>query len=148
MSNRIKRAASSLAARVAGAATLVLSWPALSYAHCHNSATDPASYAEATEDSHTVVYFRTEPRNIPLGEFFSLELTVCQEATQWQGSLAIDATMPAHGHGMNYQSQVTPIEGGFRADGFLFHMPGQWRLDFNLQGDAGSHHIYSFIDVR
>ena len=129
-------------------AALSVAWPALSYAQCPATSIDPASFTRAAEDGPTAVYFRTEPRYIPLGEFFSLEVSVCHEAKQWLGSLAVDATMPAHGHGMNYKPQFTRKEDVFIVDGFLFHMPGQWRLDFILQGDAGSHHIYSFIDVR
>jgi hypothetical protein len=45
--------------------------------------------------------------------------------------------MPAHGHGMNYRPTMTEIEPGhFRVSGLMLHMPGKWRMTFDLlQGD-------------
>jgi hypothetical protein len=44
-------------------------------------------------------------------------------------SVAVDARMPAHNHGMNLQPRVTAVgDGAFRAEGLLFHMPGTWEL--------------------
>ena len=48
--------------------------------------------------------------------------------------LSVDATMPAHGHGMNYKAAVREVgEGRYRAEGLLFHMPGRWQLVFDVR---------------
>jgi hypothetical protein len=47
--------------------------------------------------------------------------------------------MPEHRHGMNYQTSVVPHgDGGYRAEGLLFHMPGRWELVFELRKPDGS----------
>jgi hypothetical protein len=49
------------------------------------------------------------------------------------GTLAADAAMPHHGHGMNVAPTVKRTKPGeFRVDGMLFHMPGYWELYFDL----------------
>ena len=47
--------------------------------------------------------------------------------------IVIDAHMPAHGHGMNYRPTATrDAPGRFRFTGLMLHMPGTWRLTFDL----------------
>ena len=47
--------------------------------------------------------------------------------------------MPAHRHGMNYKPTVRALgQGRFVADGLMLHMPGQWRLWFELDSSAGA----------
>jgi hypothetical protein len=37
--------------------------------------------------------------------------------------------MPSHGHGMNTKPRLTRLgDGEWRAEGMLFHMPGEWEL--------------------
>ena len=43
-----------------------------------------------------------------------------------------NADMPAHNHGMNSQASVTLIKNGFRIDGILYHMTGQWRNQIEI----------------
>ena len=51
--------------------------------------------------------------------------------------LAVDAAMPEHGHGMNRVPKVAPRpDGGFHAEGLLFHMPGRWELYFDVTQGA------------
>ena len=48
-------------------------------------------------------------------------------------SLAVDAAMPQHGHGMNRVPRIEKrSDGSFRVDGLLFHMPGKWELYFDV----------------
>ena len=50
-----------------------------------------------------------------------------------EAQISIDGGMPQHGHGMNRVPRVAPDgEGGFGADGLLFHMPGSWQLYFDV----------------
>lgn len=70
----------------------------------------------------------------PLAEPFSLQVLLCPpEATL----RAVDATMPAHRHGMNYRPSLRSLGGGrWQVDGLLWHMAGTWalRLDVQHQG--------------
>jgi hypothetical protein len=48
-------------------------------------------------------------------------------------SLAVDAAMPQHGHGMNRVPRIEKIgDGTFRVDGLFFHMPGKWEIYFDV----------------
>jgi hypothetical protein len=70
---------------------------------------------------------------IPVGKHFSLNVQVCGSAP---ALTKVDADMPAHKHGMNYKPVITALapagSGMYRIDGLMFHMPGQWRLTFDL----------------
>ena len=72
---------------------------------------------------------------IQVGRQFALLLTLCN-LPDGAAVRAVDATMPAHRHGMNYRARVRPGDapGTWRAEGLLMHMPGEWRLTV----DAGN----------
>ena len=77
--------------------------------------------------------WRTDPSPIPLNEGFSIDVWIedpDDPALSLESiSLAADAAMPDHGHGMRTQPRVTRNEdGSFRVDGMMFHMPGYWEL--------------------
>ena len=95
-----------------------------------------------------VVVFRTVPDAIELGRHFTVEALVCADA----GTAAltrVDATMPEHRHGMNYRPTVTAKDGGrYVADGFLFHMPGRWRIVFDVARGDGRIRLTSDIVVE
>lgn len=74
--------------------------------------------------------FAAQPSPIPLNKPFALQMAAC---TAKPDRIAVDATMPAHRHGMNYRTTVTQVAPGeFRAEGLLFHMPGEWEFVFEL----------------
>lgn len=70
---------------------------------------------------------------IAVGKHFSLNVQVCGLAASL---VKVDADMPAHKHGMNYKPVITAIaptsSGMYQIDGLMFHMPGQWRLTFDV----------------
>ena len=102
----------------------------------------------ASEDENVVVHYRTDPVQTAVGELFVMNILVCAGDEPWSGSLGVDASMPAHGHGMNYEPKVSANNAGhFFAQGFLFHMPGRWRFEFSLGSEAGTRHVYSFVDI-
>jgi len=71
------------------------------------------------------------PAPLPLAEFFAVDFAVCARAGGRIEAPRVDATMPEHGHGMNYRPTVAAQgRGRFRADGLLLHMPGRWQLSF------------------
>ena len=74
---------------------------------------------------------------IPLARPFFVLVSICSETAV--GRMRVDATMPAHRHGMNYTPKVTALGGGaFRVDDMLFHMPGLWELqvDVDINGQS------------
>jgi hypothetical protein len=70
--------------------------------------------------------WRAEPAHIVQGQPFALLLTLCPAGAELA---AVDATMPAHRHGMNYRPSLQPLgDGRWRAEGLLWHMSGRWEL--------------------
>lgn len=72
--------------------------------------------------------------DVPLAKPFSFEVAVCGPEVPLE--VHVDAIMPAHQHGMNYEPTVTRLgQGVYRVEGMLFHMPGLWqvRVDINFE---------------
>jgi hypothetical protein len=85
--------------------------------------------------AHAVAW-RAEPPVIVVGRLFTVELAVCSTSTAID-SVAIDAEMPAHRHGMNYRASLVALGNGrYRAEGLMFHMPGHWRVTVELRAGA------------
>jgi hypothetical protein len=80
------------------------------------------------------VAYRWEPSQPKIGQFFAVEVVACRApGLAPVAEIAIDATMPAHGHGMNYRPAAERTgEGRFRFTGMMLHMPGTWRLTIDL----------------
>jgi hypothetical protein len=100
----------------------------------------PAGQRLVAEGGGLQVAFAPRPAPLALGRHFALDIVVCAPAGQpLPDTLAVDADMPAHRHGMNYRASVTALgDGRFRADGLMFHMAGRWRILFDLPGLAGA----------
>jgi hypothetical protein len=122
--------------RLVRAVALALSWPAAAWAACEVPATFPAGSRVESQDY--ALGYRTVPPKIEIGKHFSVEAVVCPKGNAaLPKSLAVDAQMPEHRHGMNYRARVSSQgEGRYRADGLLFHMPGRWRFVFEVEGAA------------
>lgn len=85
-------------------------------------------------EAPVTVSFRPEGGKITSGAFFVLDVAVCDDGGAPGTLNAVDATMPAHGHGMNYEpvvSQTAP--GRFKVEGLMFHMVGSWRFTFEAE---------------
>lgn len=81
----------------------------------------------------------TAPEKIAVGTPFNVEIEVCATDGGAVERLAIDATMPAHRHGMNYKPEIELLgPGRYRATGFLFHMPGQWEFALSVTSAAAT----------
>jgi hypothetical protein len=82
------------------------------------------------------------PEEMPLNEEFDLSLWLfrdeaCREPLGRDLELAVDARMPAHGHGMT--REVVPVpqpDGSWRVDGMLLHMIGHWELYLDVTRGA------------
>ncbi len=75
---------------------------------------------------------------IPVGKHFAVRVQVCSKnSNDLVSGLKIDADMPAHKHGMNYKPSVSKqSDSVFLAQGLMFHMPGQWRMQFEFEASA------------
>ena len=82
------------------------------------------------DSGDSTMWLEPDPTTQKVGQLFGMKIELCDG----EGSVKqVNATMPAHGHGMNYRpkvSQVTP--GLFEAQGLLFHMPGSWQLSIEV----------------
>jgi hypothetical protein len=133
--------------RLAAVLTAALS-SACGAAICCEPAPIGADAARITGRSF-VVDWRVEPAPLRLSEFFAVVVSACARAGQPVSSVKVDATMPAHRHGMNYAPTVTSEAGGrFRASGLLLHMPGRWEITFDLAGDSARETVRSIVELK
>ena len=82
--------------------------------------------------------FQTEPKNLAVGKFFSLTISVCTtDGSPLPDGIKVDATMPMHGHGMYYRPIIKrSAPESFQAKGLMMDMSGSWVLRFDVrQGD-------------
>ncbi|MFN0216978.1 MAG: FixH family protein [Saprospiraceae bacterium] len=97
-----------------------------------------------TADGRYKVSIMPVPEPIPFNALFALNLKVdktdggtLQAGTQ----ILVDASMPAHKHGMNTVPIVQPGDapGSYVVQGMLFHMTGRWEIAVKIQeGDSTS----------
>ncbi|MCW5630907.1 MAG: hypothetical protein KIT47_18690 [Rhodoferax sp.] len=68
---------------------------------------------------------------IAVGRHFTIQVRLCPA----DAVLArVDATMPAHRHGMNYRPSIKAMGAGlWQVEGLMFHMPGAWELRLDVQ---------------
>jgi len=93
--------------------------------------------------------WRSDPAPVPVGRLFALEVAVCPRGAGGAATLAVDARMPGHGHGMNYKPSVKPAgDGRYRVEGMMFHMPGQWELAFELREGGRTERLVQPVAVR
>lgn len=70
---------------------------------------------------------------VPLAEPFALQVVLCPARARL---LAVDATMPAHRHGMNYRPSLQALgDGRWQVQGLLWHMAGTWSLRLDVALD-------------
>ena len=97
------------------------------------------------------VVFRPQPAPVRIGQHFALDILVCpRSGVTSPASLKVDASMPEHRHGMNYQPSVQQLPSSsrvarYRAEGLMFHMAGRWELVIEVRaggyGDRLTHSI-------
>ena len=85
-----------------------------------------------------MLHYRIKSPPLTVAQHFSMQFLLCRDETVLAvEGFKLDALMPAHGHGMNYQASIDLLDDGLvEASGLLFHMPGQWRVTVNLIYDG------------
>ncbi len=88
-----------------------------------------------------VVHVSPPPEELPDNEDFELRVWIARAAAPHEVArevkLAVEASMPEHGHGMNRTPKIARGEGGeFVVQGMLFHMTGRWELYFDITSGA------------
>ena len=81
-------------------------------------------------DSGVRIEFEGRDGRIPLNQLFDLVVSVADTPPDSSVTIFVDATMPAHGHGMNTEPTVAPtsVQGQFLVSNMNLHMPGEWSL--------------------
>lgn len=102
------------------------------------------------DDKGFALAWRFVPAKPKIGEFFAVEFAVCnRNAPATSETLRIDATMPAHRHGMNFQPRIAAIGPNiYRAEGMMFHMPGKWQLAFEQRAPGGPARVTADIEIE
>ena len=89
---------------------------------------------------------------LPVGRPFGLDIVLCPASTASTALpplLQVDADMPAHRHGLNYRVALRQTgPGRYRAEGVLLHMPGRWRLVFDLGPAEAPRRLVRVVDVE
>jgi hypothetical protein len=102
------------------------------------------------ESDRVLVVYRTVPAKVAVGQHFAVEARVCGKgAGPAPGVVRVDADMPAHRHGMNYRAKVAPKgDGRYVAEGLLFHMPGHWRLIFDVERGGKTERLTADLNLE
>ena len=97
-----------------------------------------------------VLAWRFVPAKPKIGEFFVVEFAICsRDAAATPETLRVDATMPAHRHGMNFQPRIAATGPNlYRAEGMMFHMPGKWHLAFEQRAPSGPARVATDIEIE
>ncbi|MGQ0654978.1 MAG: cytochrome-c peroxidase [Betaproteobacteria bacterium] len=110
-------------------------------------ACDPPLEGTRLESPRFVLTFKPEP--VSVSQHFAVDVAACAKSGAAPQNLKVDAHMPAHRHGMNYKPQVKhTAPGRWRAEGFLFHMPGAWEFLFELDGERLAAPLVVFSDTE
>lgn len=81
-----------------------------------------------------------------VGEPFVMMVELCPAAAKLVG---VDASMPEHRHGMNYQPSVTAMaDGRWRVEGMVWHMAGRWALRLDTQLGEQAHRLTPSVVLK
>lgn len=105
---------------------------------------------QQTQGAGYTLVFTPNVWPVPVGHHFNLVLVVCPPTgVAALASVAVDADMPTHRHGMNYRTTVRARgDGQFAVEGLMFHMPGRWRFIFDIATDTQVVRITHEVDVQ
>jgi hypothetical protein len=123
---------------IATRATAFIAACALGWAGSAAACGDDLGYdTRRIESAHYAVVFKTVPDPIEVGTHFSLDFAVCPRGRRETARGTRRCAYARHRHGMNGRS-FRARSRAYRADGFMFHMPGRWDLLFDVVTGGGS----------
>jgi len=97
----------------------------------------------------STIALKLPPTPVKIGEPFTVDILVCADQQPETGSLKLDATMPAHRHGMNYKPEIQPVADNiYRVSGMFFHMPGEWQITVDLLSDDIMQRFFLKVPAR
>lgn len=103
--------------------------------------------AEAPKSGDAAI--RLPDGEVPLNQPIEIAVSVCSSSGDPLERFTLNAIMPAHQHGMNYQPVISQSgEGSFVADGLVFHMPGIWRITVSGLVAGEPHGYYLDLKIR
>lgn len=117
----------------AAACTIPDGWTMMQVEHTHSSK----------------IALELPPTPVKIGEPFSIDFLVCADPQPSIGNIRLDATMPAHKHGMNYKPEIVEVADNiYRGSGMFFHMPGEWQISVELLIDGESRRFLLKVPAR
>jgi hypothetical protein len=126
---------------------LCLGFPA--FAQPSNPCPPAGQGFERLADANADIAYRWDPAVLKVGQFFSADVVACRP-NAGVTRISLDATMPAHGHGMNYRPKAAEVgPGHYRFTGLMLHMPGRWQILIDLyDGTKLIHRLTRDIDLK
>src|SRR5947207_12951085 len=108
----------------------------------------PVKGARLESAGYALAYKMSE---VAVSRHFTMEVGACAKSGPAPQALKVDAQMPEHRHGMNYRPEVKriaslPNAGQWQVVGMLFHMPGRWQLQFEVDGEPLAADMMVFTD--
>ena len=111
---------------------------------------DPGCHISAPRletSSGLILEFTAPAQGIPRNELFSLDVTVHNSESPERLSILVDATMPAHGHGMLTMVDIVARDtpGTFTVSQMNLHMPGEWELSALIIDGENAEQVRTYV---
>lgn len=104
---------------------------------------------QVEQDQPATIALKLPPMPVRIGERFSIDILVCAGPQPGTGNIRLDATMPAHKHGMNYKPVIEAVADNiYRGSGMFFHMPGEWQISVDLLADGENRRFMLKVPAR
>ncbi len=109
------------------------------------SACEPPVQGARLESARYALAYKLS--EVAVSRHFTMEVGACAKSGAAPQNLKVDAQMPEHRHGMNYRPEVKRVgDGLWHVQGLMFHMPGRWQLEFELDGERLAADMLVFSD--
>jgi hypothetical protein len=130
-----------------GAAACAALWSLPALAACLPA--DAGKVMKPVNPSGVMAGMGLRPDPVAVGKPFVVDLRVCTETGNAIERLTVNATMPAHRHGMNYKPEIVTIgDGRYEGRGFLFHMPGLWEIELTVYSGGKPSRLKLDVEAR
>ena len=101
------------------------------------------------QDAPWTIKIQLDADAAPLNMPFEAKIVICNAADQFPARIVVDATMPAHKHGMNYEPATAKIDSGhYQVENLVFHMPGLWRFEVTAYENDKPHRYTHDVSVQ